>query len=141
VTGLDALVGSWRLLSVEATVTDTGEKVATFGQQPSGRVVVTPDCRIMFLITRSDREKPGNDTEQAMLFNATIAYSGLVRMDGPGALITTVEISLFPEEIGTEKRRLFSIDGNRLTITRPAQTSRVTNGRVAESRLVWARET
>ena len=36
------LVGSWRLVSVEATFIDTGERVATFGAAPTGRVVVTP---------------------------------------------------------------------------------------------------
>ena len=78
--------------------------------------------------------------ERAALFNATIAYSGRVRADGPGTFVTTVELSLFPEEIGIEKRRLFRIDSDTLTITRPLQTSRVSNGRAAESRLVWIRE-
>ncbi len=40
-----------------------------------------------------------------------------------------MEILLFPEEIGTEKLRLFALDGDRLVITRPEQTSRVTKGR------------
>ncbi len=77
---------------------------------------------------------------RAVLFNETIAYSGTVRLTGAGELTTTVEISLFPEEVGAEKRRLFTIDGDRLTITRPEQTSRVTKGRVAVSNLVWVRE-
>jgi hypothetical protein len=137
---LAPLVGSWRLVSVEATFADTGEHVATFGAKPSGRVIVTHEGRIMFLITRPDRVVPGTDMERAALFNATIAYSGRVRADGPGTFVTTVELSLFPEEIGIEKRRLFRIDSDTLTITRPLQTSRVSNGRAAESRLVWIRE-
>jgi hypothetical protein len=74
------------------------------------------------------------------LFNETIAYSGRVRADGPGKFITTVEISLFPEEIGTEKLRLFAVDGDRLVITRPDQASRVSQGRRTVSNLVWRRE-
>src|SRR6516164_7867593 len=104
---LDALVGSWRLVSVEATFPDTGERVATFGDEPAGRVVMTADHRIMFLITRSKRIPPTDDSGRAALFNATIAYSGTVRLIEPGEFVTTVEMSLFPEEIGTEKRRLF----------------------------------
>jgi hypothetical protein len=138
---LNSLVGSWRLLSVEATFTDTGERVATFGAAPNGRVVITSDRRIMFLITTSDRQPPADDAARASLFNETIAYSGPVRLAAPGQFITTVEISLFPEEIGTEKLRHFALDGDRLIITRPAQTSRVTRGRVAVSNLIWVRET
>jgi hypothetical protein len=47
---------------------------------------------------------------------------------------------LFPEEIGTEKLRHFRVDGDRLIIRRPEQTSRVTQSRLAVSELVWARE-
>jgi len=137
---LGPLVGGWRLLSVEATFTDTGERVATFGPAPSGRVVITEGGRIQFLITKSNRQPPADDAARAALFNETIAYSGTVRLTGPGEFTTTVEISLFPEEIGTEKRRLFTIDGDRLRICRPEQTSRVTKGRVAVSDLVWVRE-
>lgn len=137
---LGALVGSWRLVSVQATFADTGERVATFGANPSGRVVVTEAGRIMFLITKSDRLPPATDAERAALFNTTIAYSGTVRLSGPGEFTTTVEMSLFPEEIGTEKRRLFTLDGDRLSIRRPEQTSRVTQGRVAVSDLLWQRE-
>jgi Lipocalin-like domain len=139
-TDLGPLTGSWRLLSVEATFTDTGERVATFGAAPNGRMVLTAGGRIMFLITKADRQPPVDDAARATLFNETIAYSGTVRLAAPGQFITTVEMSLFPEEIGTEKLRLFTIDGDRLIITRPEQTSRVTRGRVAVSNLVWARE-
>jgi hypothetical protein len=137
---LDPLVGSWRLLSVEATYTDTGERVATFGPNPSGRMVLTPAGRIMFVITGSNRQPAATDIARATLFNETIAYSGTVRLAGTGQFVTTVEISLFPEEVGTEKLRHFTLDGDRLTIRRPEQTSRVTKGRLAVSDLVWARE-
>jgi hypothetical protein len=137
---LDALVGSWRLVSVEATFPDTGERVATFGDAPTGRVVVTANHRIMFLITRSNRVPPADDAGRAALFNGTIAYSGTVRLTRPGEFMTSVEMSLFPEEIGTEKRRLFRVEGDRLIIRRPAQASRVTGGRVAVSELIWRHE-
>jgi Lipocalin-like domain len=139
-SGIEPLVGSWRLVSVAATFTGTGESVATFGPNPSGRVVVTPSGRIMFLITKSDRQPPASDAARATLFNETIAYSGTVRLTAPGQFVTTVEMSLFPEEIGTEKLRLFSLDGDRLTIRRPEQNSRVTGGHRAISDLVWERE-
>jgi hypothetical protein len=137
---LGPLIGSWRLVSVEATFSDTGERVATFGAAPNGRMVLTSTARIMFLITRSDRHPATNDAARATLFSETIAYSGAVRLQNPGVFVTTVEISLFPEEVGTEKLRHFIVDGDRLIIRRPEQTSRVTLGRLAVSNLVWTRE-
>jgi hypothetical protein len=140
VTDFGPLVGSWRLVSVAATFTDTGARVATFGPSPNGRMVLTEAGRIMFLITKSDGPPPADDAARATLFSETIAYSGLARLAGAGQFITTVEISLFPEEIGTEKLRHFKVDGDRLTIRRPEQTSRTSHGRLMVSDLVWARE-
>jgi hypothetical protein len=137
---LVALVGSWRLVSVEATFTDTGERVATFGTAPNGRMVFTSASRITFLITKSERLPAEDDAARATLFNETIAYSGTVRLENPDILVTTVEISLFPEEVGTEKLRHFTVDGDRLVIRRPEQGSRVTKGRMAVSVLIWTRE-
>jgi hypothetical protein len=134
------LVGSWRLLSVEATFTDTGERVATFGPAPSGRMTLTQAGRITFLITKSNRQPAANDAARAALFNETIAYSGMARAERPGQFVTTVDVSLFPEEVGIEKLRLFTLDGDRLIIRRPEQTSRVTQGRLARSDLVWVRD-
>src|SRR4051794_26682176 len=88
------LVGSWRLLSTTATFADTGEQVETFGPNPSGRMVFTPGGRIMFLITRSNRQPPTDDAERAALYNNMISYTGLVRLDAPGQFITTVDVSL-----------------------------------------------
>jgi hypothetical protein len=139
-SALAALAGSWRLLSVEARFTDTGERVATFGAGPSGRLILTRSGRIMFLITSSNRPRPVSDAERASLFNQTIAYSGKVRSAGQGRFVTTVDISLFPDEIGIDKLRLFKLDGDRLTITRPEQTGRATQGRLAVSELIWERD-
>lgn len=137
---LAPLVGSWRLLSASATFVDTGEHVATFGQNPNGRVVITPGGRIMFLITRADRAPPVTDDECATAFDSTITYTGSVRPDGSDAFITTVDASLVPSEIGQPKRRLFAIDGDRLTIRLPEQVSRFGRGRPSTSELIWQRE-
>jgi Lipocalin-like domain len=137
---LRPLVGSWRLLSTVATFIDTGERVETFGPNPDGRMVFTPDGRIMFLIMRSDRQSPTTDSERASLFGNMISYTGFVQMDGPGRFITTVDVSLIPTEVGTEKPRFFTVDGDRLVIRLPEQAGRFAEGRTAVSELVWERE-
>ena len=137
---LASLVGSWRLLSTTATFTDTGEQVETFGPNPSGRMVLTPGGRITFLIARSNRQPPTNDAERAALYNSMISYTGKVRLDAPDRFITTVDVSLIPSEVGIEKLRLFSVDGDRLTIRLPENRSRFGEGRMTVSELVWVRE-
>jgi hypothetical protein len=89
---------------------------------------------------RSNRQSPTNDRDRAELFDSMISYTGLVRLDGPGRFITTVDISLIPSEVGTEKLRLFSIDGNRLVIRLPENQSRFAKGRTTVSELIWERE-
>jgi len=69
-----------------------------------------------------------------------ISYTGLVRLDGPGRIITTVDVSLIPTEIGTEKVRLFAVDGDRLVIRLPENQSRFAKGRTSVSELIWERE-
>jgi Lipocalin-like domain len=137
---LAPLVGSWRLLSASATFTDTGERTETFGPNPSGHVVITAGGRIMFLIMRSDRRTPVSDAERAALFDGMISYTGRIRLAAPGQFITTVDVSLIPSEVGGEKRRLFTVEGDRLTIRLPEGVSRFSRGRNSMSELVWERE-
>ena len=137
---LAPLVGSWRLLSTTATFTDNGERIETFGPNPSGRMVLTPGGRITFLIARSNRQPPASDAERAALFNGMISYTGVVRPGGAGQFITAVDVSLIPSEVGTEKLRLFKVDGDRLTIRLPEQISRFGSGRMSVSELTWVRE-
>jgi hypothetical protein len=137
---LGPMVGSWRLSTVEATFSDTGERAATFGPDPNGRMMLSPCGRITFLIMKSNRSSAPNDAARATLCNETIAWSGTVRPASPGEFVTKVEVSLFPEEIGTEKPRRFRLDGDRFIITVTERTSRVTHGRLAVSELIWRRE-
>ena len=134
---LAPLVGSWRLLSNVTVSAETGERVETFGPHPEGRMVFSQTGRIMFLIMRSDRKPPANDADRAALFDNMISYSGNVRLDGPGKIITTIDVSLIPSEVGIERPRLFAIDGDRLTIRLPENQSRFAKGR---TELIWERD-
>ena len=63
-TGLDLLVGSWRVISVRYLFSDTGESVEPFGPSQEGRMVLEPDGR-----------NPAYGGEQLRLF--TIVDDGL----------------------------------------------------------------
>jgi len=137
---LTPLVGSWRLLSHVTTCSDTRERFEIFGQNPDGRMVLTAGNRIMFLFMKPSRQPPKSDAERAVLLSGMVAYTGNVRMEGPGRFITTVDLSGNPTWSG-EQLRFFTVDGDRLTIRTPEQTfPLLSNGRLMVSELVWERE-
>jgi hypothetical protein len=137
--GIAPLIGSWRLESVENTFSDTKERIEPFGPNPDGRMVLEPGGRIIFLFTKSDRQPPVTDAARAAQFNELAAYTGLVRLDGPGQLITTVDLAWNPT-FGGEQRRFYVLDGDRLTIRTPEQTIPLFPGRLMVGELVWVRE-
>ena len=136
---LAPLVGSWRLLSLGVTYPDTGERVESYGPRPQGRMILDPGGRIMFLMTKQDRRSPTTDNERAELFNDMTAYTGLVRPDGPGRFITSVDLAWNPSWQG-EQLRFFTLDRDRLTIRSPAQTHPSSGDRLFVGDLVWLRE-
>ena len=138
-TGLDLLVGSWRVISVRYLFSDTGESVEPFGASPEGRMVLEPGGRIMFLFTRSSRQPPANDADRVALFNGMAAYTGTVRLDGPGRFITTVDLSWNPA-YGGEQLRLFTIVGDVLTIRTLAMIVPMFPGRMHVAELAFNRE-
>jgi len=136
---LALLVGSWRLITAETTFSDTGERIDLFGTNPEGRMVLTSDARIMFLMAKSNRQPPTHDVERAILFDEMVAYTGLVRLDGPGRFITTIDLAGHPAWRG-EQLRFYTIDGDRLTIRTPEQTQPRFPGRLGVGVLEWERE-
>jgi len=84
-------------------------------------MVLTPGGWIIFLFMRPNRQTPTTDAERAIMFNEMVAYTGLVRSDGPGRFITTVDVAWNPAW-GGEQLRFFTVDGDRLTIRTDEQT-------------------
>jgi hypothetical protein len=138
-TGLDLLVGSWRVTSVRYLFSDTGESVEPFGPSPEGRMVLEPSGRVMFLFARSSRQPPADDVDRAALFNGMAAYTGMVRLDGPGRFVTTVDLSWNPA-YGGEQLRLFTIVDDILTIRTLAMTVPMFPGRAHVAELIFNRE-
>ena len=136
---LTALVGAWRLLSASATMCDTKERREPWGPNPDGHMVLEPGGRIMFLFANPGRMPPTSDADRASLFNGMTAYTGRVRLDGPGRFVTTVDLAWNPAWTG-ERLRFFSIDKDRLTIRTPEQTHPQWGNRLVVGDLVWVRE-
>jgi hypothetical protein len=72
--------------------------------------------RIMFLFGAANRRPAKSDADRASLFNTMVAYTGKVRLDGPGRIVTTVDLAVSPLIHG-EQVRFFSLADNRLAIS------------------------
>lgn len=96
--------------------------------------IMGPDARPRF---GTDDVTGGTSEEQAQAFGTFIAYGGRYAIDGD-TVTHHVETSLFPNWIGTEQQRRWSLDasGRELTITSPPL---VLGGASRIQRLTWER--
>ena len=137
------LIGGWRLRSW-VSIADDGSQSRPMGDAPDGLLAYTatgtmigimgPDARPRFA---TDDVTGGTPEEQAQAFGTFIAYGGRYAIDGD-TVTHHVETSLFPNWIGTEQQRRWSLDasGRQLTITSPPQ---VLGGESRIQRLTWER--
>ena len=86
-----------------------------YGPDPEGYMVFEAGGRIMFLFTKRNRSAALSEADRALLFNDMTAYTGLVRPDGPGRFVTTIDLAWNPALRG-EQPRLFTLEGDRLII-------------------------
>lgn len=141
--GAPPLSGSWRLERWVAVAED-GSETHPMGEAPDGLLTYAPDGTMITVIGRSDRPAfstadltGGSVHERAAAFGSFVAYGGRWALDGEH-LVHSVEISLFPNWVGSTQRRHWQlIDGDtRLVLTAPpievAGTTRV-------QRLTWTR--
>ena len=138
-SGLGPLVGTWRLKSEVATFSDTGERVEPHGSDPESWMTLSAGGRIMFLFGAANRRPAKSDADRATLFNTMVAYTGKVRLDGPGRIVTTVDLAMNPLIHG-EQVRFFSLADNRLAIRSAEQTFPIFGERLLVIDLVWIRE-
>lgn len=113
-----ALTGSWRLLSYDVEVKSTGETFPPMGDRPTGYVMFAPEGRVWFVLTGEGREAGETDQEKARLLETVIAYTGRWRIEGD-TWITAVDVAWNPAWVGTEQRRQFKLEGERLQVLTP----------------------
>jgi hypothetical protein len=132
------LVGSWKLVSWQV-IAENGKPQDVFGASPQGYLVLTPDGRSIVLTTAAGRKTGTDDTARAALHKSMLSYSGHYRVEG-NDFITTVEVSWNEEWNGTEQRRHYRIEGDKLFIESAPAPSIVSPGKTDFRRLVWVRE-
>lgn len=138
------LVGNWKLVSLQTTVGD-GKPQAVWGEDPKGYLILTAEGRMMAVMTTNNRKVvPESDADLAELWKTMNAYTGKYRIEG-GDFVTAVDVAWYPVWTGTEQRRHYKLEGDKLTIvSAPQPIGSSTFGPqkdvVITTTLVWERE-
>jgi len=136
--GSDQLVGTWRLVSWQV-ITENSPPQDVFGAHPKGFLILTSEGRSMVLTTAETRRPGMGEAERAALHKSMLSYAGRYRVEGQD-FITTVEVSWNEEWNGTEQRRHFRIEGNKLFIESAPAPSILFPGKTDFRRIVWERD-
>jgi Lipocalin-like domain len=141
VQGSDAVVGAWRLVSWETRAAD-GEVTYPMGTDTLGYVIYAADGRFSVTISRRDRAEfaagdllGGTTQEKARAVQGFVAYAGRYSFLGD-RVIHHVELSLFPNWVGSNQERWVELAGRRLTLS---ASPLLLGGKRQVPRLVWER--
>jgi hypothetical protein len=134
----DSLVGTWKLVSWQVIVENEPPQ-NIFGSHPKGFLILTREGRSIVLTTAENHRKGMGDGERAALHKSMLSYSGKYRVEA-NDLITVVDVSWNEEWNGTEQRRHFRIEGDKLFIESAPAPSVVFPGKTDFRRIVWERE-
>ena len=132
------LIGTWKLVSWQVIV-ESEPPQNVFGSHPKGFLILTREGRSIALTTAENRREGMGDAERAALHKSMLAYSGKYRVEGSD-FITVVDISWNEEWNGTEQRRHFRIEGDRLFIESAPAPSILFPGKTDFRRIIWERE-
>ena len=133
-----SVVGIWKLVAFQ-TILDNEPPRDALGPSPKGYLILTPEGRMMTLITSSDRKAGADDPERSALHKTMFSYSGRYRVEG-NTFITTVDVSWNEAWNGTEQKRHYRFEGDKLLIDTARQPSVLYPGKMTVGRLVWERD-
>jgi Lipocalin-like domain len=137
----DALVGAWRLVSWENRA-DDGQITYPMGPDPVGYVIYAADGRFSITISRRGRSGftagdllGGTTQEKAQAVEGFVAYAGRYSFHGD-RVIHHVELSLFPNWVGSDQERWVELAEDRLVLS---ASPLLLAGRRQVPRLAWER--
>jgi lipocalin-like protein len=140
---IDALVGSWKLVSCYSENSD-GEVLYPFGEHPVGMLLYGENGTMCTVSMRVGRPKfatgdmgAGTPEEIKVAFEGCEAYCGTFTIDESASTVThRVEASRFPNWEGSEQVRYFELLGNKLRIYTPSILGK---GKMWVFHVVWER--
>jgi hypothetical protein len=135
------LVGAWRLVSWENRGAD-GQVSHPMGADALGYLLYTADGRFSVTISRADRARftggdllGGTVPEKAHAVEGFVAYAGWYTCHGDH-VIHHVELSLFPNWVGTDQQRFVELSEDTLILS---ASTLLLAGKQQVPRLVWKR--
>jgi Lipocalin-like domain len=144
VASAETLVGRWRLLAAEDLRTDGTVARYPWGRHPVGSIVAEGGaCYVQIMSSDMPVFPTGATTvgEQmkAALLSTYIAYSGpCVIDDAAGAVTLKVEAAWRPDYVGTEQKRFYRFERDKLLFG-PAPNSMTVAGETLTRRLTLER--
>lgn len=127
------LHGAWTLLAAYIAPAG-GARFDYLGPEPKGRMILDAGGSMTALLTAADRSG-----DAAALFGSMLAYTGRFTSDA-ASFTTHVDAAWLPAWVGSEQRRAYRIDGDRLTITTPPGPHPAYPGVEVSAVLEWRRE-
>ena len=138
----DQLIGTWRLVSWDR-IEDGDKRIPALGPGADGLITYTTDGFMFGMLMAPNRKQfagtdpfGGTVEECRQAMSTALAYCGRYRVDGD-CVVHTVEMSMYPNWVGTEQRRAYRFDGDRVVL-RTVQPI-VRNGVSSVAELVWRR--
>lgn len=138
------IVGTWTLVSVTIRST-SGTEISPFGNNPVGQIIYTHSGEVSIMIMRPDRTifsggdaMSGTPEEVREAFEGFDAYCGSYSVDEEISTVTHhIEACRFPNWVGTDQLRHFTLSGNHLELTAPPIEG---DGQEWTATLVWKRK-
>lgn len=134
------LIGRWSLLSWEGR-DPSGARVSHGGERPLGELIYLASGRMAVQI-QWDGRRPlgsrdldaGDESARAEALSTYNAYAGTFSLPAGDVVVHHVELSLRPDQVGMDKRRDYTLDGEILTLrTQPVRSG----DSLASSELRW----
>lgn len=134
------LHGTWKLVSLNSKVLDTGQMDQPRGKSPNGYVSFTPDGRLTGFLASEKRPKPESskkitDQQRIELFNSMNAYAGTWKLEG-NKLTYHFDLTHNEAPAGRAQVREIKIEGRRLTMVNEPAIG-VSDGKKRQTTTVW----
>jgi hypothetical protein len=134
------LYGTWKLVSLDRKIKDTGEMTQPRGKAPGGYVTFSSDGRFMGFILSEKRAKPESlakltDQQRIDLFKTMNAYGGTYKLDGNKL---TYRFDITHNELVANRvpGRTIKFEGRKLTMVND-QGPGLADPRVGVTTTVW----
>ena len=122
------MIGMWSLVSV--TLDRNGSKSEPFGPNPQGILVFDRNGHFSLVVTRADLPRlasnnrmTGTAEENKAIVRGSTAYFGTYSVsEADRMFVVHVEGATFPNWVGTDQKRIFTVNGDQLRYTNSSRS-------------------